>query len=115
MASCKVASEDDAEKIDNIIIGKGLPKLKQLKGFAGIERYFCKEHFDYRIIVTFDSLPNFKSYMESHEKEMEEKFVEAAKLSTTSSMEFQNFVSDKYGSYGGGTAYDCLSDDFTAY
>mmetsp|Transcript_18617 Transcript_18617/g.27859 ORF Transcript_18617/g.27859 Transcript_18617/m.27859 type:complete len:147 (-) Transcript_18617:189-629(-) len=115
MASCKVHSEDDAKTIDDLIIGKGLAKLKELKGFAGIERYFCKEHYDYRLIVTFEGLENFKAYMDSHEKELEDKFVEASKLSTTSVMEFQNFVSSKYGSRGGGTAFDCLSDDFTAY
>mmetsp|Transcript_33609 Transcript_33609/g.56984 ORF Transcript_33609/g.56984 Transcript_33609/m.56984 type:complete len:222 (+) Transcript_33609:196-861(+) len=136
MATCKVSSEVDAETIDSIIIGKGLPKLKQLKGFAGIERYFCKEHLDYKviwpygstmklilfwclknisqistltvgwvnfseqIIVSFQGLQNFKTYMEVHEKDMEEKFIEASKLSTTSTMEFQNFVSNKYGSFG---------------
>jgi len=50
--------------------------LKQLKGFAGIERYFCKEHLDYKIIVSFQGLQNFKTYMEVHEKDMEEKFIE---------------------------------------
>jgi len=68
-----------------------------------------------KIVVTFDGLDNFKHYIESHEKDMEDKFVQASKLSTSSTMEFQNFVSNKYGSRGGGAAFDCLSDDFTAY
>jgi len=100
VASCKVKNEADAESIDDIVIVKGLPKLKELKGFSGIERYFCKEHMDYKVVVTFDGLENFKRYIESHEKDMEDKFVQASKLSTSSTMEFQNFVSNKYGSRG---------------
>jgi len=56
--------------------------------------------FAEQLIVSFQGLQNFKTYMEAHEKDMEEKFIEASKLSTTSTMEFQNFVSNKYGSFG---------------
>ncbi|GAB5361891.1 hypothetical protein AAMO2058_000751800 [Amorphochlora amoebiformis] len=116
MASTKVDSEEAAEAIDDIIIGKGLQRLKEIKGFAGIERYFCKEHFDYKVVVTFQGLDNFKKYMESHEKDMEDKFVEAASHSTDKGFEFQNFVSSKFGSFGGGQAFRALSvDDFTAF
>mmetsp|Transcript_10077 Transcript_10077/g.24808 ORF Transcript_10077/g.24808 Transcript_10077/m.24808 type:complete len:149 (-) Transcript_10077:322-768(-) len=111
-ASCKVASEDDAEQLDKLIVGKALPKLKDMEGFGGMRRLFCKEKLDYKVMISFEGLKNFQTFMDSEERESIQPIMqEAAKMSTTGKLEYQNFVLDRFSSYLGNEATSALKED----
>lgn len=64
-----MASENDAEKLDELIVGRALPKLKDMEGFGGMRRLFCKEKMDYKVMISFEGLKNFQTFMDSNERE----------------------------------------------
>eukprot|EP00954_Amorphochlora_amoebiformis_P010186 797345-Amorphochlora_amoeboformis.AAC.1 len=103
--------------MDDLIIQNAMPKLKNMEGFGGLRRLFCKEKLDYKIIISFEGLENFKAYMGSSQREEILPILdEAKKYSTTGELDFQNFVLDRFTSERGTEATSALKeDDHTAY
>eukprot|EP00466_Bigelowiella_natans_P011920 jgi/Bigna1/90779/estExt_fgenesh1_pg.C_790037 len=111
-ASCKVENEKDAEKLDELIMKEAMPKLKDMEGFGGMRRLFCKEKFDYKIMISFQGLKNFQNFMNSEERsEVLPIMEEAKKYAVDNEITYQNFVLDKFSSEWGQEATSALKED----
>eukprot|EP00467_Chlorarachnion_reptans_P007080 CAMPEP_0114488944 /NCGR_PEP_ID=MMETSP0109-20121206/1612_1 /TAXON_ID=29199 /ORGANISM="Chlorarachnion reptans, Strain CCCM449" /LENGTH=88 /DNA_ID=CAMNT_0001665395 /DNA_START=244 /DNA_END=510 /DNA_ORIENTATION=+ len=83
-----------------------------MEGFGGMRRLFCKEKLDYKVMISFEGLKNFQTFMDSEERESIQPIMqEAAKMSTTGKLEYQNFVLDRFSSYLGNEATSALKED----